>query len=169
MAQQNNPAPPGCMVNGTECYDGWVWVIYLFIYLFIYLSVDSTIGKIFRPSCVCVYMCVCVCVSILCVRGVQSCLGHRQMLSSVVIAMVTMEVCMSMCCLSTRSYCLCCMWLELNEENGRSGDCAYSDGDCCLLYTFDNRKELTVDLISPFGYRRWIVMAHFVLVPNVGR
>ena len=29
MAQQNNPTP-AFMVNGTECYDSWVWSIYLF-------------------------------------------------------------------------------------------------------------------------------------------
>ena len=37
---------PECVVNGTECHDGWVWAIHLlftyflnlFIYLFIYLS-----------------------------------------------------------------------------------------------------------------------------------
>ena len=27
---QNNPTPE-CEVNSTECYDGWVWVIYLFV------------------------------------------------------------------------------------------------------------------------------------------
>ena len=31
MTQQNNPTPPGRVVNGTECYDGWVWAIYSFI------------------------------------------------------------------------------------------------------------------------------------------
>ena len=31
MGQQNNPILE-CMVNNTECYDSWVWVIYLFIY-----------------------------------------------------------------------------------------------------------------------------------------
>ena len=40
MTQQNNPTPLECVVNGvvngTECYDDWVWAIYLFIYLFIY-------------------------------------------------------------------------------------------------------------------------------------
>ena len=32
MAWQNSPTPE-CVVNGTECYDGWVWAVYLFIYL----------------------------------------------------------------------------------------------------------------------------------------
>ena len=32
IAQQINPSPLECVVNGTECYDGWVWAIYLFIY-----------------------------------------------------------------------------------------------------------------------------------------
>ena len=27
------PHPPECIVIDTECYDGWVWAIYLFIYL----------------------------------------------------------------------------------------------------------------------------------------
>ena len=31
--QWNNPTPER-MVNGTECYDSWVWVIYSFIYSF---------------------------------------------------------------------------------------------------------------------------------------
>ena len=41
-AWQVNPTPLECMVNDTECYDSWVWAIYLLIYL-----------------CVCVYICVC--------------------------------------------------------------------------------------------------------------
>ena len=28
--RHNNPTPK-CAVNGTECYDGWVWVTYLFV------------------------------------------------------------------------------------------------------------------------------------------
>ena len=28
MARQNNPTPLECVVNVTECYDGWVWAIY---------------------------------------------------------------------------------------------------------------------------------------------
>ena len=28
MAQQNIPTPE-CVVNDTECYDGWVWAVYL--------------------------------------------------------------------------------------------------------------------------------------------
>ena len=37
MTQQNNPTPPECMVNGTECFDGWLWVRAIY-YLFICLS-----------------------------------------------------------------------------------------------------------------------------------
>ena len=31
MTQQSNPTPPECVVSDTECYDSWVWAIYLFI------------------------------------------------------------------------------------------------------------------------------------------
>ena len=37
MTWQINPTPPECMDNGTECYDGWVWMIYLFIHAYSFL------------------------------------------------------------------------------------------------------------------------------------
>ena len=32
MAWQINPTPPECVVNGTECFDSWMWAIYLFVH-----------------------------------------------------------------------------------------------------------------------------------------
>ena len=34
MTRQNEPTPAECVVNGTECYDSWVWAIHLFIKAF---------------------------------------------------------------------------------------------------------------------------------------
>ena len=57
---QNNPTPLVCVVNGTECYDGWVWVIYLFMYIG-YNYIQWSIGRkwlscyqrlLFFPTCV---------------------------------------------------------------------------------------------------------------------
>ena len=44
--QQRNPTPE-CMVNGTECYDGWVRAIYLFIriYMFTRLQVSDCLNS----------------------------------------------------------------------------------------------------------------------------
>ena len=42
IAQQNNPTPE-CMVNDTECYDSWLWALYLFC---LYLILSAWLVKI---------------------------------------------------------------------------------------------------------------------------
>ena len=54
MAQQSNPTPLECVVNGTECYDGWVWAIYLFIFILVYLFYkDAVYDNLNMSVCVC--------------------------------------------------------------------------------------------------------------------
>ena len=45
---QNNPTPE-CEFNGTKCYDGWVWVIYLYTYIVwkVYLTAKITVLSLF--------------------------------------------------------------------------------------------------------------------------
>ena len=49
MARQNTPIP-GCVVNGTKCYDNRLSVSDLFIYLFIYLYILSTMSISAQPT-----------------------------------------------------------------------------------------------------------------------
>ena len=46
-ARQNNPTPES-MVDGTECFDGWVWVIYLLTTSFARTTVGSIRAQILK-------------------------------------------------------------------------------------------------------------------------